>query len=328
MSPIANAPLSNARHGHANLLAFLDAQVSSWRGATMSNSVWKEKLVESEVDELRALVARGIPAGRTLEQLTSADLPLPKLGPRVREWREEIDVKRGFLLVQRLPVEEWTEAESSLAYWAICSHMGKLKVQNSRGTMLGHVRNEGYKMTLDNPKIRINETNNKIRFHVDIGDVVGLLCLQNSMSGGISRIVSSHTVVAEILRRRPELEATLFEPLPFDALDMKGNTGRSWRDVPICRWRHDDLRVSFQADTIATAQERGEAPKLTPAQADMVRMIEEIAEDSEFHLDMNFQSGEIQFINNNHTLHSRTSWEDGPDQNKRRHLLRAWITLD
>lgn len=315
-------------HGHGNLLAFLDAQASSWLGAKMSgNPVWKEKLSESEIDELRALVSRGIPPERTLEDLTAADLPLPILGPRIRKWREEIDVKRGFLLVQRLPVEDWTVEEATLAYWAICNHMGSLKVQSSKGNKLGHVRNEGYKMSLENPKIRINETNNKIRYHVDFGDVVGLLCLQNSMSGGVSQIVSSHTVVAEILRRRPDLEATLFEPIPFDALDMTGG-GKSWRDVPICRWRRDDLRVSFQADTIDTAQQRGEAPKLTPAQADMVRMIEEIAEDPRFHLDMNFQIGELQFINNNHTLHSRTSWEDGPDPSQRRHLLRAWITLD
>jgi hypothetical protein len=311
------------------LLAFLERQSSAWIGARMTgNPIWKEALSDSELDELRRLVARGIPAGRTLDQLRAADLPLPRLGSRIREWREELDVKRGFLLVQRLPVEEWSEAQATLAYWAICNHLGTLKVQNSRGTMLGHVRNEGYKMSLANPKIRINETNNKIRFHVDLGDVVGLLCLQNSMSGGISRIVSSHTVVAEILRRRPALESTLFEPIPFDALDMAGATGRSWRDVPICRWRRDDLRVSFQADTIATAQERGEAPRLTEAQADMVSMIEEIAEDPKFHLDMNFEVGEIQFINNNHTLHSRTSWEDGADPGKRRHLLRAWMTLD
>ncbi len=193
---------------------------------------------------------------------------------------------------------------------------------------MGHVRDEGYEMDVRNPKIRVNETNNKIRFHVDFGDVVGLLCLQNSASGGISRIVSSHTVIAELLRRRPDLEDVLFEPIPFDALDLTDSSGKSWREVPLCRWRRGDLRVSFQADTIDTAQARGEAPKLTPMQADMVRGIEEIAEDPEFHLDMDFQIGELQFINNNHTLHSRTAWVDEPGEGRRRHLLRAWITLD
>jgi alpha-ketoglutarate-dependent taurine dioxygenase len=60
----------------------------------------------------------------------------------------------------------------------------------------------------------------------------------------------------------------------------------------------------------------------------MVRGIEEIAEDPRFHLDMDFQMGELQFINNNHTLHSRTGWVDEPGHGRRRHLLRAWITLD
>jgi hypothetical protein len=308
--------------------SYLESRTSAWMGKRMTGSpVWKEQLSEAEVDEFRALVASGLPAGKTLDQLNAEDLPLPTMSARIAKWREEIDIERGFLLVQRLPVEEWTEVQATIAYMAICTHLGKLRVQNSRGTIIGHVRDEGVPMDINNPKIRINETNNKIRFHVDFGDVVGLLCLHNVANGGISRIVSSHTVIAELLRRRPDLEETLFEPIPFDALDMKDATGQSWRDVPICRWRRGDLRVSFQADTIDTAQQRGEAPKLTEKQADMVRLIEEIAEDPQFHLDMYFEVGELQFINNNHTLHSRTAWEDGDDSTRRRHLLRAWIVL-
>jgi hypothetical protein len=317
-----------AQTATGHLASYLESRNSAWMGAKMAgNPVWKEKLSKAEVDEFRALVARGLPAGKTLEQLTAEDLPLPTMAARIARWREEIDAERGFLLVQRLPVEEWSEEQATIAYMAICTHLGRLRVQNSRGTIIGHVRDEGVPMDINNPKIRINETNSKIRFHVDFGDVVGLLCLHNVANGGLSRIVSSHSVVAELLRRRPDLEQTLFEPIPFDALDMKGETGKSWVDVPICRWRRGDLRVSFQADTIDTAQQRGEAPKLTERQIDMVRLIEDIAEDPQFHLDMYFEVGELQFINNNHTLHSRTAWDDAGDPTRRRHLLRTWIVL-
>lgn len=312
----------------AALRDWLSAQSSAWMGAKMVGSaVWKEVLSAAEIDEFREVVRRGLPPGKTAEQLTAADLPMPLMEPRIAEWRQLIDRERGFLLVQRLPVEEWTEEESMIAYMAICTHMGSLRVQNSRGTIIGHVRDEGVPMDLNNPKIRINETNKKIRFHVDFGDVVGLLCRHNVAKGGLSRIVSSHSVVAEVLRRRPDLETALFTPIPFDALDMTDATGKPWRDVPICRWRGSDLRVSFQADTIDAAQKRGMAPKLTGEQAEMVALIEEVAEDPQFHLDMYFADGELQFINNNHTLHSRTSWEDEGDPARRRHLLRAWIVL-
>ncbi|MEO7915671.1 MAG: TauD/TfdA family dioxygenase [Novosphingobium sp.] len=307
---------------------WLAAQSSAWVGARMTGSaVWKEELSRAEVDEFRALVDRGLPEGKTVEKLTAADLPLPAMAARIAQWRREIDVERGFLLVQRLPIEEWTQEQAMIAYMAICTHMGRLRVQNSRGTIIGHVRDEGVPMDLSNPKIRINETSSKIRFHVDFGDVVGLLCLHNVAKGGLSRIVSSHSVIAEVLRRRPDLEQALFTPIPFDALDMIDDSGKSWRDVPICRWRGSDLRISYQADTIDAAQQRGQAPKLTPEQAEMVALIEEIAEDPQFHLDMYFEVGELQFINNNHTLHSRTSWDDEGDPDRRRHLLRAWIVL-
>lgn len=59
----------------------------------------------------------------------------------------------------------------------------------------------------------------------------------------------------------------------------------------------------------------------------MVALIEESAEDPLCHPDMYFEVGELQFINNNHTLHSQTSRDDVGDPCRRRHLLRAWIVL-
>ena len=109
------------------LKGYLESRTSAWMGERMTgNPVWKEKLSDAEVDEFRALVARGVPAGKTLEQLTADDLPLPTMSARIAQWREEIDVERGFLLVQRLPVEEWTEEQATIAYMAICMRWSRL----------------------------------------------------------------------------------------------------------------------------------------------------------------------------------------------------------
>jgi len=57
-------------------------------------------------------------------------------------------------------------------------------------------------------------------------------------------------------------------------------------------------------------------------------LIDEINAGSGYQLHMDFQPGEIQFINNYSVMHSRTAYEDYPDPDQRRDLIRLWLTLD
>ena len=57
-------------------------------------------------------------------------------------------------------------------------------------------------------------------------------------------------------------------------------------------------------------------------------LIDEINSSSDFHLDMDFAPGEIQFINNYTVMHSRSAYEDHPDPALRRDLIRLWLTID
>jgi hypothetical protein len=40
---------------------------------------------------------------------------------------------------------------------------------------------------------------------------------------------------------------------------------------------------------------------------------------------MEFQPGDMQFVCNHWVLHSRTKYEDWPELERRRHLLRLWL---
>ena len=40
-----------------------------------------------------------------------------------------------------------------------------------------------------------------------------------------------------------------------------------------------------------------------------------------------FQPGDIQFVNNHVALHSRTAFDDWPEEDRRRHLLRMWMSV-
>jgi hypothetical protein len=52
-----------------------------------------------------------------------------------------------------------------------------------------------------------------------------------------------------------------------------------------------------------------------------------LAQSEEFFLDMNFEEGDIQFLNNRSVMHSRTDYEDHPEVSRRRHLLRLWLRV-
>ena len=40
---------------------------------------------------------------------------------------------------------------------------------------------------------------------------------------------------------------------------------------------------------------------------------------------MNFMPGDIQFLHNHTILHARTGYEDWPEAERKRHLLRLWL---
>lgn len=70
-----------------------------------------------------------------------------------------------------------------------------------------------------------------------------------------------------------------------------------------------------------------ELPRLTEQQLAALGLMDELAASPECRLDMELEVGDIQLISNYVILHSRTEYEDFPEPEQRRHLLRLWLTL-
>jgi len=76
---------------------------------------------------------------------------------------------------------------------------------------------------------------------------------------------------------------------------------------------------------IDSAQRFPEVPRLTPQQDEAMKLLDSLAASDEFRLDMDFRRGDIQFLNNRVIFHSRTDFEDFPEPERKRMLLRLWL---
>ena len=239
-------------------------------------------------------------------------------------WVETLNHGRGFVLIRGFPLDELSPEAVELAYVGLGAQLGTPVGQDANATLLGHVRDDGIPRT--DPSVRLYRTNERQDFHTDGSDIVGLLCLQKAKLGGESRIASSYAVYNEILRRRPDLLDVLYEPMYWDRNNEQSPGEPPFFALPVFNDVGGAPRVFFIGWYIRDAQRHEQVPRLTAAQLEALDLIESIANDPEFHVEMRFEPGDIQLLSNARILHSREAYEDDLDPDRRRHLLRLWLT--
>lgn len=300
---------------------------AAWYGHELQNDdSWVEILSPSDVDELCAALAAVEASGVTMLDMSAADFPLPTLGPRLLTLAQELDRGRGFWLMRGLPIDELTERQAAFIYWGIGLHMGVPVSQNARGHLLGHVIDEGvtYK---GNASARGYQTRLRLPFHTDSSDVVGLLCLQPAKSGGVSSVASTTSAFNEVVKRRPDLAHLWFADWHYDRRNEEQPGQKPYFTTPLAHLHDGLLSIRYVRPFLDSAQRHDDVPEHTQDQVDFLDLIDEIANEPGFALEMDFRPGDIQFVCNYSTFHSRTSYEDFDDPARKRHLLRLWLTL-
>ena len=149
------------------------------------------------------------------------------------------------------------------------------------------------------------------------------------MSGGASLIVSSASIYNAILRERPDLVPLFYEPLWFDHRgERNARTGEPYWVTSICGWINAKLSMMYLRAFIESGQRYPGAPPLTDRHRELFDLVDRLAKSEALCLPMDFQPGDIQWLNNHVILHSRTSFEDWPEPHRRRWLLRLWLNFE
>jgi hypothetical protein len=294
---------------------------SSWKGPEIS----KEDFVYDLTQEHLAIFDRvvdGIRArGVTLKDLTEDEFLLSELRDTITAIASEILDGRGLVIVRGWPIDRYSLEEIGILFWAFGKFIGSPVVQNWKGDKLIQVRDLGQVTE------RGSTSNRELPMHSDMEAVVGLLAIKKAKSGGVSTVASARAVHDYIAQTRPEYLEPLYAGYRF-------------------RWRGDKDEQEIVADYAIPAFDRiGEhinafliKPYMISSAADpdvpvfgiakdALDYFEEVAGRPEIAFTFTLEPGEASIMCNYSVLHSRTTFEDWPELERRRLLLRLWLSL-
>ena len=258
-----------------------------------------------------------------LLDIAKDEMPIGRFTDVVDRVRHILVDGLGVCVLRGLPVGEWDRLDLMIAYWAIGRHLGRAVSNNGEGDMIGHVLDAG--KDWDKPNHRGYQTNVTMDYHVDQCDVVCLLCLQIARTGGKSKLASSIAVYNEIVARRPDLITVLSQPFYWTRHGEIGPDQHPWYTAPVLNFLGEYLCTSCGPKHIEKGHLLPDTPDMTLEQVEAIEVWETICED--LHAEIDFEEGDIQFLNSAVTMHTRTAFEDWPEINRRRHLWRLWLSL-
>jgi len=204
-------------------------------------------------------------------------------------------------------------------------HLGTPVSQSPRGERIFSVRDAGLKE--GDPRARGPNTRKRLTFHTDRADVVGFLCLQQARSGGDNDIASSMAVYNEILRTRPDLLQVLMEPFYYLRHTVDHGNDRPWCRQPVFSFRDEHFACCLLRVLIERAHQHEDLPDLTAAQVEALDLVESIADSDEYRVRFRQEPGDLIWLNNWLVLHKRQAFEDWQEPERRRHILRLWLSM-
>ncbi len=300
---------------------------SAWKSEELSGrDDWIVHLDAEDIREIDQALAHVKADDIHIPALSQSDFNVPRVAQKMARVLRMLEDGCGFALIRGLPVERYSKADAARIYWGIGVHLGPASAQNAQGDMLGHVRDLGANWKTE-MKARGYQTRLRLPFHNDSTDVVGLLCLQKAKSGGASRIVSSAAIHNEFVTKHPDLWAVMCQPFSVDRRGEESTGQKPYYVTPCFNYLDDRLFVRYNRTFIESAQRFPEVPPLTSDQRRALDLTDSLCNDPKFFFDMTFELGDMQFLNNYVVLHSREAYEDWPEPERKRHLLRLWLRI-
>lgn len=296
---------------------------AAWRGADIRDDTWQIRLDAGQRTELLAALAAIDRPGVRLADISRDDFALPTLAPVLGAVVAELVDGRGFVLLRGVPIDGLDERRVELLYWGIGQHIGVPIPQQGPADLLVHVRDAG--LDPDDPHVRGFQTAAGLEYHADSSDIVALLCVRPAKLGGVSTIVSSVAVHDELVRSHPDCADLLHEPWWHDR--RCGDGPESFFQCRVFAEHGGALFAHYGRAYLESASRGPGVPPLSAAQVAALDALDALTNAPGFAFNMDFAPGDIQFLNNYTVMHARTGYVDHPEPERRRDLIRLWLTM-
>jgi len=299
---------------------------SAWLGRDLSEDrSWVVELSPAQAAELEQAAECAVASGKPTVELSRSDFRMDRCEGLLEDVRRRVADGPGFVLMRGLPVQGRSRESIRTLYWALGTRLGSAVTQNLRGDLVAEITDRG--LDVNNLDVKPSQTNAGQRPHTDPADIVGLLCINAAQSGGLSRIASTMAIYNAVLEDHPEYLEWLYRGFHHN---LRGDAsqaapfGCTPKPIPVYRYYGGKLSCVFNASTIKEAQHRmGE--RVPESEMRAIDYMVDLARSDEYRLDMEFQPGDLQILNNYTVMHWRTEFQDWPQPERKRLLFRLWL---
>ncbi|MBN9518942.1 TauD/TfdA family dioxygenase [bacterium] len=233
--------------------------------------------------------------------------------------------RRGFVVMRQPELPD--RAARVAAYHEFATCLGRRVPQNVDGALLYDVRDTGVSVATG---ARFSVTNAESSFHTDgsfadaVPDVVGLLCLAGAKAGGVNQVVSGYAVHDRLdAATRAELARPFHVDRRGGVRPGEAPTARN----PVLSEDADGLVIRYLRYWIEAGHAKADEP-LTATQTAALDAFDRTAADPALRAEFVLDPGDVLYVANRWVLHNRTAFEDHPEPERRRHLVRLWLATD
>jgi hypothetical protein len=301
--------------------------VAVWTEAEISREgSWERAITPAERAELEADLAALKATGLAFPQVERSTRPA---GPALRGLADEITAAvregRGFIVVRGFPVARHSDDDIRLMYWRLGLEIGTPVTQDGHCALIADVKERHVQVP---PGTRHYGGMREARLHVDLTDVVGLLCVRQAPSQPLSTLASAGRLHNVLLEQHPEWLPQLYEGYQWDRMSEQA----PWEE-PVTPWKTPVF--SYAGGQLSSRYHRGwirggAARRGVPLTADENAMLDFIdATLAEGALAFEMHPGDVYFANNYTVLHGRAAYDEEPDWEMvaKRLFFRIWLNV-
>ena len=315
---------------YPNMEAMIDRDITgpiAWRGPELGSDPGRIPIEAEALAEIDGLAAELEANPLPLAALRPADFELPRLSAVMARVSRELEDGHGFVILDRLPIERLSGETARKIYWLLGSMIARPVAQKWDGTMIYDVQDSGRP---PGNGVRPDKTNAEQNFHTDNSynncspAYVGLLCMRTAKAGGVSHIVSFAAAHNELRRRHGNLLPRLYQPFHFDRQreHAPGDAMTTWHAM--FENHAGRLRARLSRFQVVNGYKLAGA-ELDSDGAAAIAALEEVMNAPGMGVDFHFKPGEMQFLDNRRIGHRRTGFEDWPEAERKRLLVRLWL---